>query len=58
MRDVLFKLIDFVTTVLCSVGPLKFVGNWWWRKRLGAVHENLPVESYLSRCGRFRNALS
>lgn len=43
------KMIDLVTTLFCSVGPLKPIGNWWWRKRLGAVHENLPMESYLSR---------
>jgi len=55
MRNVLFKVIDFVMMVLCSFGPLKFIGNWWWRKRLGAVHENLPMESYLSRSQAMRS---
>jgi hypothetical protein len=55
MRYVLLKLLDCVTTVLCSVGPLRFIGNWWWRKRLGAVHENLPMESYLSRSQAMRS---
>lgn len=49
MRQVMYKLIDFSATTFCSYGPLKSVGTRWWRMRLDAVHNNLPMESYLSR---------
>lgn len=49
MRTLIINSIDRMTTVLCSAGPLSFVGSWWWRRRLSSVHSLMDMEQYEPR---------
>ncbi len=49
MKAILVGTVDSLTSTLCAVGPLRFVGSWWWRRRLSTVHSRLGMEHYESR---------
>lgn len=49
MKLVLLGTLDRLTSTLCSVGPLRPVGAWWWKKRLAPVLERLEMEQYERR---------
>ncbi|MFK7819859.1 MAG: hypothetical protein AB8G99_14150 [Planctomycetaceae bacterium] len=49
MKTLLTNLFDGLVTLLCSAGPLRAVGQWWWRRRLSVVHASLKMEHYRRR---------
>ena len=49
MKNFFTNITDGIVTLLCSAGPLRVVGQWWWKRRLSVVHATLEMEHYQRR---------